>query len=207
MDLVGEIANFAAMKERYAIMYEWLKKTTTISRRDWKLLEAGLKFKTFDRGEYFVREGMVHDEIGFVMKGAFRAYYIVKGEEANCEFFFEGQWVKAYHSFLTNTPSRMWIQAMEPSEVFIVKLSQLNHLFITSRAWERFGRIASERLYIRSQERAEMLLLESPENRYLALLRSRPDIFQRVPLYHIASFLGVKQPSLSRIRRRLSARA
>jgi CRP-like cAMP-binding protein len=175
-----------------------------ITDEDWELMLPGLTYKTIKKGDHFVEEGKIYREIAFVIKGLFRSYYVVDGEEINTNFFFEGQWPKAYHSLLTREASRQWIQALEDAEIYTVSYTHLQNLFAQSKNWERFGRIAAENLYVASQERTEMFLLDDPETRYLKLSRLHPHLFERVPLYHIASYIGIKQPSLSRIRKRLA---
>jgi CRP-like cAMP-binding protein len=181
-----------------------IERISPVTEADWKLFRAGLRYHEIRKGAHFVEEGKIYKEIAFVISGLFRSYYIIDGEEVNTAFFFEGQWPKAYHSFLTRSPSRMWIQALENAAVFLVSYDHLQTMFSKSRNWERFGRIAAENIYVATQLRNEMLLLDRPEERYLRLYREQPEIFERVPLYHIASYIGIKQPSLSRIRKRLA---
>ena len=188
----------------FQIFRDAVNKISPIGEDDWQLCEPGLSLKTLDKSAFFVEEGKIYREIGFVVKGLLRAYYLVEGEEINTAFYMEGQWAKAYHSFLTQTASRQWIQALEDVELIPISYKHLQHLFANSPAWERFGRIATENLYVASQLRSEMLLLEKPAERYVNLTRTQPQLLERVPLYHLASYIGIKQPSLSRIRKRLA---
>lgn len=188
----------------YSTMRTAIEKISPITAHDWELMQSNIKYKAIKKGAHFIEAGKTCKEIAFVIKGLFRSYYIIDGEEVNNGFFFEGQWPKAYHSFLKQAPSRMWIQALEEAELFLISYTHLQSLFKESKNWERFGRIATENLYVASQLRAEMLLLDKPQARYLNLYQSQPQLFERVPLYHIASYIGIKQPSLSRIRKRLA---
>jgi hypothetical protein len=80
----------------------------------------------------------------------------------------------------------------------------MHALYNTDAKFERIGRIIAEQLFLFARNRGMDFLLQNPEDRYLKLIKEYPNIFNRVPLYHIASYLGIKGPSLSRIRRRLS---
>lgn len=211
--IVGRVNNlkffiFIASKHylhtSFQIFRDAVNKISPIGEEDWQLCEPGLSLKTLGKSAFFVEEGKIYREIGFVVKGLLRAYYLVEGEEINTAFYMEGQWAKAYHSFLTQTASRQWIQALEDVELITIGYKHLQHLFANSPAWERFGRIATENLYVTSQLRSEMLLLEKPAERYVNLTMTQPQLLERVPLYHLASYIGIKQPSLSRIRKRLA---
>jgi hypothetical protein len=92
---------------------------------------------------------------------------------------------------------------MEDSEVITFTSSQLHDNYNTSQNWERFGRIIAEKLFIDATERTESFLFLTGEQRYLNLLKRRPKIFERVPLYHIASHLGIERESLSRLRKKI----
>lgn len=192
------------LQAHYHRMQETVRTISPIGDTDWTLFQAGLQYQLIKKGNYFIEEGKTCNYIGFVLAGIMRAYYLVDGEEINCDFFFEGQWPKAYHSFLTGKPSRIWVQAMQDTQLFRIGFGHLQRMFTESRDWERFGRVVTERLFIASQERSDTLLLDKPETRYKNLSLNRPEILERIPLYHIASYLGIRQPSLSRIRSRLS---
>ncbi|QJB39142.1 Crp/Fnr family transcriptional regulator [Chitinophaga oryzae] len=174
---------------------------------DWSLFEDTLRPAFFKRGTFFIEAGKVSHEIAFVLKGAFRAYYIIDGEEKCVDFFLEGQWAKAYHNFLSQSKSKIWVEALEDTAVFLVDYGTLQNLFDHSAYWERFGRLVTERLYTSSQQRAEALLLETAEQRYISLVMRHPQLIERIPLYHLASYIGVRQPSLSRIRKRLMSKS
>lgn len=175
---------------------------------DWAMIEPHLRRKTYGKGDYYLRLGETEQQIGFVESGSFRWYFINdKGEEVNFHFFFEQGFVVGYDSYVAQTPSRMAIQAMEPSSVVLLPKRQgILDLYNASHHWERFGRIVGELVYAESNRRVQDFLFHTAEERYLKLLNEQPDIFQRISLAHIASYLGIQAPSLSRIRKRLSGR-
>ena len=175
-----------------------------LTDEEWALCEKRVRKMHLKKGEHFIEEGKTYKYIGFVVSGLLRAFYLVDGEEINCNFYFEGHWAKAYHSFLTRSQSRMWVTCMEDTELLLLSYDAIQELFSRSKNWERFGRLASEMAFVSSQLRTEMLLLDKPETRYLKLTEIHPQILERVPLFQLASYIGIKQPSLSRIRKRLS---
>jgi len=84
-----------------------------------------------------------------------------------------------------------------------IRYSDLQSLYESSKEWEKFGRLLAERFFNSSQSRTEELLYLSHEKRYLILQEEQPSILKRIASYHIASYLGIQNPSLSRIRKRL----
>jgi CRP-like cAMP-binding protein len=191
-------------------MYESLLRAfralAPISDTDWEMIRPQLTTKQYKRGEYHLQEGAVENQIGFILTGSFRWFYLNgKGDEVNYNFFFEQMFVVGYDSYVSQTPSRMSIQALEDSEVVMLPLRpQVEALYDQSHNWERFGRLICEQVYAYSSRRAQDFLFHSAEERYLNLLQTYPDIFQRLSLAQIASYLGVQPPSLSRIRKRLA---
>lgn len=170
------------------------------------LLISRFKTKTFAKGEFFNVNHSICRNLAFVSHGLFRIFYTDKktGEDINLFFFSENQFMVSFKSFITQTPCYYTIEALEDSEVSQISHSDLVGLFETSHAWESFGRVLAEQYFYFSQERTESFLFKTAEQRYKDLLQLYPTIFERVPLYHISSYLGIKGPSLSRIRKRLA---
>ncbi len=192
----------------YASIRAAFNAISPITDTDWAMIEPHLRHKTYGKGDYYLHLGHTEQQIGFVESGSFRWYFINdKGEEVNFHFFFEQGFVVGYDSYVAQTPSRMAIQAMEPSTVVLLPKRQgILELYAASHNWERFGRVVGEMVYTESNRRLQDFLFHTAEERYLNLVREQPDIFQRVSLAHISSYLGIQGPSLSRIRKRLSGR-
>ena len=155
--------------------------------------------------DYFTRENETCREIAFVNQGVLRMYYISPaGKEINTMFFFENDFMTSYQSLLLQQPGRYFIQALERCELITVANATLQNAYEQSHLWNKFGRLIAERSYINSERRIENLLFLNAEERYLNLLKTHPRVFEQVPLYHIASYLGIERESLSRLRKKLS---
>ena len=150
-------------------------------------------------------QSMVCSDLGLVVKGIFRIYYRddEKQEDKNLFFFSESQFVVSFRSFITRNPCWYFIEAMEDSEIISISYKDLNGLYESSPAWSKFGRLLAELFFSYAQTRTEEFVFFSHEQRYVRLLEEHPNIIQRIPAYHISSYLGITNPSLSRIRKRI----
>jgi len=156
------------------------------------------------RDEYLLAEGQVCDFIGFVNTGVL-IYFKTKesGDEVTTDFAFEGDWVNINLSRLANVPSTLSIRAIEECEVVMLKQKDLNDLYQRIPKLERLGRILTEQAYINIVDQTVELQIHSAKERYENLLKRHPKLLQKVPLYHIANYLGIAPKSLSRIRKEL----
>lgn len=161
--------------------------------------------KRYEKGDYYNQHHQVCKHLGFIISGVFRTYYIDQksGEEKNVFFYSKNQPVVSFQSFIHQLPCNYFTQAMTDAVVVTIHIDHLRTLYREVHSWERFGRILAEMAFSVSMQRTESFLFQTPEERYLDLIRIHPDIFQAVPLYHISSYLGIQGPSLSRIRKRL----
>lgn len=164
------------------------------------------KEKSYKKGDFFLEEGRICKQVGFVAKGLMRYYINHDGEEKTYAFSRENDYVCNYESFLPQKPSSKIIQALEDSIVFVISHNDLQILYTNVREGERFGRIAIEAVFIQLLKDINSFYTETPELRYESFLKNHADLQQRVSQYHIASFVGVKPQSLSRIRKRISSR-
>jgi len=157
------------------------------------------------KGDFYNKQNIVCKDLGIVVKGIFRVYYYDSetDEEKNMFFFSEGQFIVSFRSFLYQYPCVYFIEALEDAEVVYVPYDDLQNLYASHKSWERFGRILAEHFFHQSQGRSEELLLFSHEKRYVNLLQQHPNIVQRIASMHIASYLGIKNQSLSRIKKRI----
>lgn len=179
----------------------WLKENFDMNEKDCQHFEPFLKIKKLDKKDQYLKTGQVCSNMAFVNKGAFRLFYNKDGVEINNYFFLENEFVVSFSSFINQTPSLYTIEALEESEIVYFDYDVVTNSYDKSHKWERFGRIMAERSFQVTIDRVEDFQFRNAEQRYLKLLEQRPEWFQRIPLYHIASFLGIKRESLSRLRK------
>jgi CRP/FNR family transcriptional regulator, anaerobic regulatory protein len=182
----------------------WLQNVSFLTEQDCALFEPFLTTKKVENKQIILSEGQICKELGFINKGIFRIYYLSDGKEINTHFCFENEFVVDYDSFLEQKPSRYFIQALEDAEIVVFNLQTLQNAYNLSQNWERFGRIMAEYSYKTTTKRVESFLFMDGEQRYLKLIETQPHILNRIPLYHIASYLGLERESLSRLRKKIT---
>jgi CRP-like cAMP-binding protein len=160
--------------------------------------------KQFKKGEPFLQEGKVCRQVGFIIKGLMRYYLTQDGEEKTFYFAKENEFVSNYESFVPQVPSLKSIEALEDTTAYVISYDNLNRLYSTMANGERMGRLIIEQVFVQALQNLNSFYSDTPEQRYEKLLQTHPDLQQRIPQYYIASCVGVKPQSLSRIRKRLS---
>jgi CRP-like cAMP-binding protein len=125
-----------------------------------------------------------------------------EGEAKITAFFFQGDFVSNYRSFLTGKPSDHFIEAMQDAAIYKINLQELKSLYDKHKNIERLGRLIAENLYLSVANRLDSFLFQTPEERYKTLIERNSRLLQEIPQYMIASYLGVKPETLSRIRTR-----
>lgn len=141
--------------------------------------------------------------IYFVDKGIARIYYYKNGIDITESFSFEGSLIARVESLFTGNPSRKAIQTLQPSRFIGINASLLFELYDEYHEIERLFRKIFETAYVETVHRIESLQFHTAEERYLDLLTHSPDLLKQIPLKHIASYLGITQVSLSRIRAKI----
>jgi CRP-like cAMP-binding protein len=155
------------------------------------------------RNEMLIEEGKICRHLYFLEQGCLRGFYNLDGKEITHWFGFENDFVTSFHSFITQEPAVENIQLMEGSVLWSISKDALNRLVDQHREAERLLRIAYEKYYIRLEGRFVNSQFRTAAERYEKLLTETPEIIERVPLGFIASYLGISQETLSRVRSRL----
>lgn len=156
----------------------------------------------FKKGTVLLEEGKISNECYFIIHGCIRSYCVRNGDEITSDFFTEEQAVTP-SAYGKNTPSGYSLEYVEDTIAGVGTPELETELFKKFPQLESLTRALVEAIMLKQQDTLAEFKMASPEERYLDLLKNRPDLVQRVPQHQIASYLGIKPESLSRIRKRL----
>ncbi|MDB4903065.1 MAG: hypothetical protein JWQ63_2346 [Mucilaginibacter sp.] len=188
------------------IFREQLKKYIEFNDVEWEVFRSHLTFGKLKKKQHFAEPGEVCSDIGFIVSGSIRYYFVKDGQEITNYFSFENEFASSYTSFLTREPGFSYIQALEETTLINISYKDWHQMLahpLLAYKMERFGRLVAEYYLICYDNRMISFITKTPEERYLELLSTGRDILQRVPQHYIAHFLGITPVSLSRIRRRI----
>ncbi len=180
-----------------------IKSFVALSQNDEEAFLKILVVKKYAKKDFILKEGEICDKIFFINNGCARDFFNIEGEEKIVEFFFENRWFTDYNSFLTGQPTIENLQAIEACEVVHFKKTDLYNLYETHPVFEKVGRVMAENAFMNLMNVSSMRTNQDPEERYLNLLKQRPELFERIPQHFLASYLGIQPQSLSRIRKRI----
>ena len=159
-------------------------------------------FRTFKKGTTLLKQGQTTNEGYFVLKGCIRTYYIIDGEEKTTAFYTEMEGLTP-PCVISKSPSEYFVCCVEDSVLTVSSPDMETEIFNKFPKFESLCRILSEELLAKQQINFDSFKTSSPEQRYLNLLDNRPDLIQRIPQYQLASYLGIKPQSLSRLKARI----
>lgn len=136
----------------------------------------------------------------FINSGLLRVFYKKDDKEITDNFSSEGEWITSIYSFMKNVPDNCYIQTLEKSELISINILQLEKCFWDFPEMERFGRILISSYFLEQSERIISLQFHSAKERYEFFIKTGKNKIQRVPLNMLASYLGMTQETLSRVR-------
>ncbi|MGD9209701.1 MAG: Crp/Fnr family transcriptional regulator [Desulfobacteraceae bacterium] len=200
----NEIVDFYHLKESYyRKLQKCLSKIISISEDDFDLIKKQFKIKVIPKNSQLLNMGEYWSIIYFIKRGVIRLYYVSEdGREFNKGFFFEGMFLWPILPAARNYPSNFSIETMEPCEMLSCNFYKFQDTFKRLDYWHKFSLYYIEWLAeLKSSREADFLLL-SAQMRYLRFIESYKKIIDRIPDYHIASYLGITGVALSRIKKR-----
>ena len=173
----------------------------SLSESAFEMLYSEMNEVDRKKGEYLIKEGQIHDFVYFIKEGAMRSYYINEdGKDVTTWFGFEGDIAASLSNFIESKPSFENIVLLEDSILLKIKQSTLLSYFNTNLELSKFGRKLAEIALLEMEQQIFLSQIGDAKSRYNLLIDKFPEILQRVNLGHIASYLGMTQVTLSRIR-------
>jgi len=165
-----------------------------------------LTSKELKKKDVFIQADKVQKEIGFITEGLVRSFYIdQEGNEITVGFYREGDYATHYPAFITQQASHYTIQCLEPTSMICLSFEDQQWIYQQSSTFERYGRLIAEGILKRQQARIESFIFQTAEERYLNFIQHHPDLFNRISLSHLCSYLGIERQTLTRIRQKLAS--
>lgn len=191
----------------FELFFQKLQDKITLSEEDKKIFTSLIIPKKLRRKQYLLQEGDPCKYTAFVSKGALRSYTLdEKGNEHIIQFAVEGWYIADLYSFITGEPATYNIDAIEDSELLLITRQAQNELMAKVPQYEKFLFLQIQSAYVALQRRLTAMISMTTEEKYTRLIKTYPDIVQRVPQHMIASYLGLTPETLSRARKNISTR-
>ncbi len=189
------------MPEENKLIY-YINKWSNINKQDEAKILSAFEPVSIKKKKDLLVSGQVCNYLYFIKKGCLRSFYVdTKGVEHVYQIRMDNNWIGDIDSYFTRQNSKYNIEAFEDSDLLRIPVDRLEQLLIEIPGLERYFRILFQKAYINALNRLSATMWETAVDRYNEMLKEHPEIFQRVPLVHIASYLGITPESLSRIRK------
>ena len=190
----------------FDVLYQHISKKVNITPKEWEFITQKCIPKKIRKKQYLLQAGDKAEFSIFVTKGCLRSYSVdAAGEEHIVQFALEGWWIGDTSAFLTNEPASFNIDAIEDTEVLLFESESIDMIFDHVPMFERYMRLLLQGNYVAMHKRLVSAISTTAEEKYLRMQKQYPDIMQRVPQHMIASYLGLKPETLSRIRKKLAS--
>ena len=183
----------------------YLDKIASISSSDWNFFISKLHRRIITKKSVFIKVNQIENHISFIESGIVRLFIPKDNPEKEITFgfSFKNQFVSAYDSFLTQSPSNYQLQALTETAMLSISYEDLQSVYKSTQIGNLIGRLTAEDLFLIKSKREQDLLNLNAEQRYLKLFKERPELLKSIPLKYISSYIGVTAQALSRIRKRL----
>ncbi len=188
------------------IMVDYLSTYMGAQTKDAEAIFGFSQIKLFQQGDFLMREGQLQKGCFFVVSGCIREYYLIDGEERTTAFYTDMQPITSVASSQPKSPVKFNLECVEDSIATFTSIEAEMEMYRQFPWMESLCRIGAEEIISGYQDMLAAYMISTPEERYLNLVETRPELLNRVPQYQLASYLGVKPESLSRIRKRISMR-
>ena len=173
-----------------------------VSWSEYEALVPLIQYRKFNKGEVIFREGQVCRQFYFIINGSMRSMRLEEDREVNIHFYFEDDIVSDFLSLIHEIPTKFFLIAMEPCGALMFTRSEYKQVFSNSQQLTAVSVRFYQEAFFDEKQQSDNFKLMSPEERYQHILEHQPVLLQRVPLTHLASYIGVSRETLSRIRKK-----
>ena len=193
------------MEEKYnAYVSEYLQEFKYATKEELAFIRPHINIQEYRKKSFYLKEGSIQREMGYVSKGLLRRYYInQKGRDITTGFIMENEYVTDYPAFLQQRQTKYYIQCLEPTVILSLPYDKIMESYQKFSNGQMYGRLIAEKALNILTDRVESFLFNTAEERYLKFIQNNPELTNRISLTHLSSFLGMERQSLSRIRGKL----
>lgn len=183
----------------------YLLQYSSLNKQQIELIKDNVQPLQLTKGEYFSEAGKIAKKVAFVSEGILRVcYYTKEGEEVTRYFVEEHNFAVDLNSFTNQIPSSEYIQAIIPTELYVLTAKNLQILSQTIIPWDSMISKITQKALVEKVNRISPMLAEDAKTRYLEFFKRFPNLANRIPINYLASYIGITKHSLSRIRKELS---
>lgn len=184
-------------------LFEYFKRYQALNTSQKKLLKELIPVHTVPKDSILLEADAISSEFYFVLEGCIRLFYLVDGQEKTTFFYTEHQFVSSYESFTKQQAAGHYFQTLEASKIAVISLETAQTVLQAAPVFGHLARIIMEEELSIYQRMLASFITMNASQRYTQLQEQHPELIQRIPQYHLATYLGVSPETLSRIRRRL----
>ena len=185
-----------------------IKRYVVLTKDDEQQFTTIVKTQRVKKRQFIVQPNFICTNQTYVLKGAFRSYFVDKqGNEHTIQFAVEDWFISDFNSYITQTPASLFVEALEDGIIQQIGYDDVEKLCRTNPKFERFFRLVAQKSFAYAQRRVLSNLGKTAEERYLEFFNMYPHIVQRVPQYALASYLGMSAEFLSKIRKRITSKS
>ncbi len=178
-----------------------------LQEEEWKYLSEKTSVVKAPSKRILIHDKKTQKDLYFLTSGLVRGFYIDdKGDEITIRFINNTGWITHYSALISKTPSKYIFQTLEQSEIVILPYAVIQKGYERFKGLEKVGRLIAENVLLAQQSRIEAFQFLTAEERYLSFISDFPELFNRVSLSHLSTYLGIKRQSLTRIRKKIATR-
>lgn len=187
---------------QYIKLYDTISSYIELDQQDKELVKTIFRYEFVEKGNCLIEAGKPTDKAFFILSGYLKYFKMLEsGDELIVHLYVPENFAISLKSFFLGTKAEESLEAITDCEVLSISKSDLENLYSINYKWHSFGRKLLESALIEKEERVIEQLTLTAQDKYIKLLKNQPDIIQNVPVKYIASFIGIKPESLSRIRK------